>query len=332
VEAVFLLVKNKRMNIYYAHSIKGSHQHGEWIPIEIISYLIWLWYQVVSEEIFTHTCDLSDLEIYDRDTAMIRTSDIVLANVSNPSLWVWYEIWYAQSLGKPVICFSQTDLDGPISSMITGNSYLQYDKIDMIPKLQKYIPNNCAATSFYINKNDIQEKDYVSDFSHKFWQIKTYLYQNDFLQNGNIHILSLEWQQMLFEAMELYKHKYYFWAAWLIWSFNEKYIREILINEKIKKHNWVNSNEFKFESDIEQEFEDSNLDDPELISLFDKIKWNSNFYNSLSEKEKQKIAWIKNNPWSYNNMIREMKNQNLINEFPDPCGRGLKTGIESIYW
>ena len=127
------------MNIYYAHSIKGSHQHGEWSPTEIISYLTWLWYQVVSEEIFTSTCDLSDVEIYDRDTEMIRASDIVLANVSNPSLWVWYEIWYAQSLGKPVICFSQADLDGPISSMITGNPYIQCHRIDTIATLKYHL-------------------------------------------------------------------------------------------------------------------------------------------------------------------------------------------------
>ncbi|MEI7962017.1 MAG: nucleoside 2-deoxyribosyltransferase [archaeon] len=42
--------------------------------------------------------------IFDRDVAWIKEADLVVAEVSMPSVGVGYEIGFAESLGKKIIC------------------------------------------------------------------------------------------------------------------------------------------------------------------------------------------------------------------------------------
>ncbi len=47
-------------------------------------------------------------DVYERDTAWIRACDALVAEVSTPSHGVGYEVAYALSLGKPVLCVYRT--------------------------------------------------------------------------------------------------------------------------------------------------------------------------------------------------------------------------------
>jgi nucleoside 2-deoxyribosyltransferase len=59
-------------------------------------------------------------EVFLRDVAWIRQSDALVAEVSTPSHGVGYEVAFALSLGKPVLCCY---LEGrAVSKMITGNT------------------------------------------------------------------------------------------------------------------------------------------------------------------------------------------------------------------
>jgi nucleoside 2-deoxyribosyltransferase len=58
-------------------------------------------------------------EVYQRDTAWLQACDGVIAEVSTPSHGVGYEIAYALSLGKPVLCCHRRGM--PVSKMLTGN-------------------------------------------------------------------------------------------------------------------------------------------------------------------------------------------------------------------
>lgn len=60
-------------------------------------------------------------DVYERDVAWIRACDALIAEVSAPSHGVGYEIGFALSAGKPVLCLAQTGI--PVSKMITGNSH-----------------------------------------------------------------------------------------------------------------------------------------------------------------------------------------------------------------
>ena len=75
---------------------------------------------------------LSDEEIHDRDLGWIIESDLLVAEVTVPSLGVGYEIGRAIDLAKPVLCLYDAGSDKPLSAMIAGS-----DKVEM--KLYKNI-------------------------------------------------------------------------------------------------------------------------------------------------------------------------------------------------
>ena len=66
--------------------------------------------------------DMTDRDIYEQDTAWLRECDMVIAECTNPSLGVGYEMAYAEQHKKPVHIFyniSRTRL----SAMLSGDSY-----------------------------------------------------------------------------------------------------------------------------------------------------------------------------------------------------------------
>ena len=63
---------------------------------------------------------LSDREIHDRDLQWIIESDILVAEVTIPSLGVGYEIGRATEMGKPVLCLLNTNANHTLSAMIAG--------------------------------------------------------------------------------------------------------------------------------------------------------------------------------------------------------------------
>jgi 2'-deoxynucleoside 5'-phosphate N-hydrolase len=67
----------------------------------------------------------SDKYIHDRDMAWLSACDIVVAEVTTPSLGVGYELGWATVLGKPVLCLYQTISGRPLSAMIVGSPGIQ---------------------------------------------------------------------------------------------------------------------------------------------------------------------------------------------------------------
>lgn len=65
--------------------------------------------------------DLTDEQIFRRDVDWIRDSDILIADASIPSLGVGYEIGYAESLGKPMLCLYYAEVEKKLTAMIAGN-------------------------------------------------------------------------------------------------------------------------------------------------------------------------------------------------------------------
>lgn len=83
----------------------------------------------------------NDAKIYNQDTTWLRESDMVVAECSNASLGVGYELAYAESRHIPCHIFynkSKTQL----SAMLTGNAYFniypyqtEEELFDMLHKL-----------------------------------------------------------------------------------------------------------------------------------------------------------------------------------------------------
>jgi 2'-deoxynucleoside 5'-phosphate N-hydrolase len=77
--------------------------------------------QVVNKKVLSQDKQLTSLEIYSREKMMIDQSDIVIAEVSKPSLGVGSEIVYALSANKPVLAMVRTDFEDKISPILLGN-------------------------------------------------------------------------------------------------------------------------------------------------------------------------------------------------------------------
>ena len=63
---------------------------------------------------------LTDQEIYNRDMDWLSSSDVVVADVSTPSLGVGFEIASAIRQGKSVLCIYRIQEERRLSAMISG--------------------------------------------------------------------------------------------------------------------------------------------------------------------------------------------------------------------
>lgn len=66
--------------------------------------------------------DMTDTEIYEQDTAWLRECDLVIAECTNASLGVGYEMAYAELHKKPVHIFYNRNRTR-LSAMLAGDSY-----------------------------------------------------------------------------------------------------------------------------------------------------------------------------------------------------------------
>ena len=73
---------------------------------------------------------LTDRDIHDRDMDWIRNADLMVAEVSVPSLGVGYEIASAIRLGKPLLCLFNRNAKHRLSAMISGSDALKVEKYD----------------------------------------------------------------------------------------------------------------------------------------------------------------------------------------------------------
>ena len=113
------------MNIYFACSITGGRDF-EPIYRAITTALLADGHEIPTAHLAEASVKLREglvnpREVYERDTAWIRACDVLVAEVSTPSHGVGYEIAYALSLKKPVLCVFREGQ--PLSKMLSGNSH-----------------------------------------------------------------------------------------------------------------------------------------------------------------------------------------------------------------
>ena len=110
------------MKIYFCGSIRGGRENAALYHrmIEFLkSYGPVLTEHVGDLSLTAQGGDGTNAGIWERDTAWLRECDIVLAECSQPSLGVGYELAYAEALGKPVHVF-YGGAKGRLSAMIAG--------------------------------------------------------------------------------------------------------------------------------------------------------------------------------------------------------------------
>ncbi|MCW1296474.1 MAG: nucleoside 2-deoxyribosyltransferase [Candidatus Parvarchaeota archaeon] len=133
------------MKIYFAGSIRGGRR-GRKTYAKIIEHL--KKFGVVLTE---HICNrlsckgekLESKRIYERDIKWLREADIVVAEVTFPSLGVGYEIAKAEEMEKKIICLFNTRKRKKLSAMIEGNKniiLITYKNLEeAFKKLDEYL-------------------------------------------------------------------------------------------------------------------------------------------------------------------------------------------------
>lgn len=113
--------------IYFACSIRGGRDDAETYA-ELVAHINTQ--AIVLSEVFadrTLTPQGSPGEssdIYAKDIAWARQADAVVAEVTNPSLGVGYEIAKAEEWGKPVLALFRDTSERKLSAMIDGSPNL----------------------------------------------------------------------------------------------------------------------------------------------------------------------------------------------------------------
>jgi nucleoside 2-deoxyribosyltransferase len=115
------------MKIYFAASIRAGRDDKD-LYMDIIKHL-----QNHGQVLTEHIGDIENIPtvdqnktdqfIYERDMDWIKEADIVVAEVTQPSLGVGYEIGWAEGK-KPIICLYREQEGKRLSAMLSGNKNL----------------------------------------------------------------------------------------------------------------------------------------------------------------------------------------------------------------
>ncbi len=116
------------MNIYFSGSIYGGRQKLEAykkLINELKKYGNVLDEEVGDDNVIEHEKTTSDKDVFENLVKKIEIADFVFAEVTVPSLGVGYEIGYADSHNKRIICVYDKTVTPKITTMLRGNSRLK---------------------------------------------------------------------------------------------------------------------------------------------------------------------------------------------------------------
>ncbi len=124
------------MNIYFAGSIRGGR--GDQALYAEILKIIAKYGNVLTEHVGDKKISVmgeGDVtrRIHKRDMDWLRDAEVVIAEVTTPSLGVGYEIAKAEEWGKKILCLYRKIEDRSISAMISGSDKLtliEYKNLD----------------------------------------------------------------------------------------------------------------------------------------------------------------------------------------------------------
>ncbi len=111
------------MNIYFACSITGGREF-EPVYQDLTAAMLADGHEVPTAHLASPTvleveAVVSPRDVYERDVNWIRNADALIAEVSVPSHGVGYEIGFALSAGKRVLCLLRQGRK--VSKMVSGN-------------------------------------------------------------------------------------------------------------------------------------------------------------------------------------------------------------------
>ncbi len=131
------------MKIYFAGSIRGGRDDQELYALviqELQSHGTVLTEHLGLSSLTAQGETSGDTYIFERDMEWVREADVIVAEVSTPSLGVGYELGQAEALGKPILCLYRPQEGKRLSAMVSGNSYMpirEYQTIEDVRSIFK---------------------------------------------------------------------------------------------------------------------------------------------------------------------------------------------------
>ena len=134
--------------VYFAGSIRGGREDAA-VYKRIIDYINAM-DTVLTEHIGLGSLSVTartkedDVHIYERDTEWLRSSDVLIAECTNPSHGVGYELAFAEACNIPVHIFYDKR-KANISAMLNGNAYFKVypyeNEVEIYPVLDEILGN-----------------------------------------------------------------------------------------------------------------------------------------------------------------------------------------------
>jgi hypothetical protein len=137
------------MKAFFSGSIRGGDKYRS-SYLQILAFLKH-YGDIISEHSDQQAnCDdqglSGDAAIYARDIRWIKDADLLVAEVSHPSIGVGYEVAYAEARDIPVLALYHLGAEAPMSAMISGNpriTVIRYNSLsELWPLLEKKLGEN----------------------------------------------------------------------------------------------------------------------------------------------------------------------------------------------
>jgi len=127
------------MNIFFASAIRGGRAHQRECK-KIVEFLQKYGTvssdQIAEAELSSHgETEFTEEQIYKKELALLEVCDVVVAEISTPSLGVGYLLGKAETLGKKIFCLYHGEPLHALSAMIQGNrgiTTIVYDTPEML--------------------------------------------------------------------------------------------------------------------------------------------------------------------------------------------------------
>lgn len=117
-------MSDRKLKVYFCGSIRGGRQDAELyakIIKQLEAYGKVLTEHVGSKDPFTHpTGAKTDVEIYEQDMEWLEDADAVVAEVTQVSMGVGFELGRAMAWNKRVLCLFRPGEDRHLSAMVRG--------------------------------------------------------------------------------------------------------------------------------------------------------------------------------------------------------------------
>ena len=119
------------MNIYFSGSIYGGRQKLDTykkLVKELAKYGTVLNEEVADDNALVKEANVSDKDVFESLVNRLKQADLIFAEVTVPSLGVGYELGYADSQNKRIVCVYDKTVTPKVTTMLRGN-----EKLKIIP-------------------------------------------------------------------------------------------------------------------------------------------------------------------------------------------------------